>query len=721
LSCAKRAGPAAARIAWLLSSLKKEWDMLKMFGIGGAACARCGHKGEARSTGAPSWCAACGLLAGAPRHRPVLVENRWAPGPDELAVFFGVRELSGIFNKTLHVPAAARAYILQGEQATEVPQGEYEIEGFFTRLNNLLRDQHAEILVTRTGALPVEFALDGLATCEHLQVDATLALSVRIENVPAFARHFMTMPGVIKDVQLRELLEAPVRQLAGEFIAARSLRDMAGKRELRLELDQHLQGGLALLLSQYGLAVARVDTIALRHDRFEAKRAEVSKLVGTLWLAADEQRVRIEHAKQLDELYSEAEWNQLRREEQESRLRHRRAELRQDESLERAGLSLKNAERAQAIRARQIELYGRIVESRTRKQAIERGAVDAVAALEHELAGKRGARQDETAQWQQLRELAGIRMRTELEVAQQDAAQARAIASQRFAHQLLQQQIRNKIEQARGIEDASRQRAELARLHEAEQAAARRAREIEDEEHAARLKLLQLENEAHRREAARVLEWQEAQAAGRLSLDAEQVRQQLETLRRGGAQQDALAQHEKLLRTIEADALAARNEREGEQERRAHELELARADIARAQALGALDDSAKLALVAPANAALLADVMKTRVHASMSAEQLAALAGVVGAANTDAWRLAQEQVALARARRDAEEEGERRHQLALLALQNDVNKTALATQAQLGAGVAGALAAAAKGCSHAAAHQGDRFCAACGATLPARG
>jgi hypothetical protein len=89
----------------------------------------------------------------------VLVENRWAPGPDELAVFFGVRELSGIFVKTLRVPATARAYILQGEQATEVPQGEYEIEGFFTRLNHLLRDQHAEILVTRSGALPVEFSL----------------------------------------------------------------------------------------------------------------------------------------------------------------------------------------------------------------------------------------------------------------------------------------------------------------------------------------------------------------------------------------------------------------------------------------------------------------------------------------------------------------------------------------------------------------------------------
>lgn len=248
--------------------------MLKMFGIGGSACPRCEHRGEQKREGQAAYCAGCGLLLGAPRHKPVLVDNRWAPGPDELAVFFGVRALSGIFVKTLHVPATARAYILQGGQATEVPQGEYEIEGFFTRLNNLLRDQHAEILVTRSGALPVEFSLQGLTTCEHLLVDATLTLSLKIENVPAFARHFMTMPGTIKDEQLRELIAPSVAQLAQEFVAARSLRDMAGqradRRELRLEFDQHLQGGLALLLSQYGLAVVRVDTIALKHDKFDA-------------------------------------------------------------------------------------------------------------------------------------------------------------------------------------------------------------------------------------------------------------------------------------------------------------------------------------------------------------------------------------------------------------------------------------------------------------------
>ena len=113
--------------------------MFQMFGVKGAACPRC----ERKNGGDARYCAGCGLILGAPRNAPLLRENRWVAGPDELAVFFGVRELSGVFVKTLRVPATARAFILQGDKATEVPQGEYEIEGFFTRLNHLQLAQTA--------------------------------------------------------------------------------------------------------------------------------------------------------------------------------------------------------------------------------------------------------------------------------------------------------------------------------------------------------------------------------------------------------------------------------------------------------------------------------------------------------------------------------------------------------------------------------------------------
>ncbi|MCC2955333.1 hypothetical protein LK542_06870 [Massilia sp. IC2-477] len=613
--------------------------MFQMFGVKGASCPRC----ERKNGGDARYCAGCGLILGAPRNPPLLKENRWVAGPDELAVFFGVRELSGVFVKTLRVPATARAYILQGDKATEVPQGEYEIEGFFTRLNHLLRDQHAEILVTRTGALPVDFRFDDVATSEQLAVSARLTVSVRIENVPAFARHFMTTPGTIGVNELRELLTAPVRQLAEEFVGARSIREMAGHRELREQLDERLQGGLKLLLAEYGLAVVKVDTVELRHDKYDANRAKV----GSLWLAADERHVRVEHAKHLDDLYDAEEWQRLRRAEQAARVRQRERELRQDDAIARAELSLQGADRAHAVRARQIELYARILDASSRKQALERGAGDVLAELEHELAKKGARRADEAQEWKHLRALAQLRMRSELEVAQQDARQAQVIARQRFSQQLLQQQIRYKIEQAALIEDADRQRAELARLRESEADAARRAREIDEEEHVGQHQSLVLANTARRRDAERLQEWED-----------EQARQRIESTR-------TTAQLDKLARTIELDARQARAMQDVglEGEERRHALELRRLE-----AFATMDDTAKLALSAAPNAALLNDYMKTRVHAGMDADQLAALAGLAGEgklSSAEALQLVRDE----QARRELEVDKDRQHQVVLLAAQ----------------------------------------------------
>jgi hypothetical protein len=731
--------------------------MFQMFGFGGVPCPRCEHK----NAGESGYCARCGLTLGAPRNEPVLRENRWIPGPGELAVFFGVRELSGLFVKTLRVPATTRAYILQGDKATEVPQGEYEIEGFFTRLNHLLRNQHAEILITRSAALPVAFSFDDLQSAEYLKLSASFTVSVRIEQVAAFARHFMTLPGTVSVEHLRELLAPSVRQLAAEFVAGQSLRDMAGNSDLRAQLDERLQGALKLRLSQYGLAVAQVDTLALKHDKFDANRERI----GTLWLVVDDRHVELEHAKQLDDLYDAGEWQRIRREEQESRLRYRRAELRQDEAIDRAELSLQNSERMQAIRAREIDLYGRIVEAKSRKGAIERGAGDLLTELEHELAKKGAARGDESSEWAHLRQVAQIRMRTELEISQQEALEARQMAQQRFSHRLLQQQIENKVAQAMLIGDEARKRAELEGLHASSQAAARRQLELEAEAHKAKWQSLALVNAAHKREAERVQEWEEQVALERQrellrggSLLAEEANQKLEAMRRGGAQAESIAQYEKLLRTIEADGVQSRQAQQlaldGEQARHAmkrqaqeaewqqelrrleheredkfaglaHVADMARIEVARVETIGAMSDTAKVALAAAPNAQALADYMKTQVHAQMSPQQLAALSGVVAATNSvtpqEATRMADERQGGDAARRDLEVDKDRRHQLDLLTLQNDVNKAALASQSQLGVGVAAlasSQAPAPRQCANGhAARAADRFCAQCGAAV----
>jgi hypothetical protein len=749
-----------------------------MFGFGGVKCPRCEHKNDDQS----GYCKHCGLTLGAPRNEPVLRDNRWIPGDDELAVYFGVSALSGIFTKTLRVPATSRAYILQADKATEVPQGEYEIEGFFTRLNHLLRNQNAEILITRSAPLPVEFSFGDLHTAEHLKISARFTVSIRIENVPAFAQHFMTVPGVVSTLHLHDLLEPSVRQLAAEFVGSRSMREMAHNADLRLQLDERLQAALKLRLSAYGLAVERVETAALRHDKFDHNRERI----GTLWLVADERHVQLEHVKQLDQIYDEEEWQAIWREEQKMRADFRRAELRQDASVQKSELTLKESERVQALRAREVELYSRIMDSKTRKVAVDKGAGTVLAELEHELARSKAHRQGEQADWDHVRQLAQIKMRTDLEVLQQTAAEQRQLAQQRLSHQLKQQSIESQIAQALLIEDESHRRNELAALRQQEKDEKARELQIEAQAHATRIQGMSLAGAAQRREAERVQEWEDQLQLARQrellrgdavkdasnAVQVAEINQKIEDLKRTGAQADSIAQYEKLLRTIEADGIHARQnqanakqamldqlavdeqrqilkqqEQEAAWQRELKKFEHERAaafsnqqsqqdhEIKRMETIGRLSDMAIAAVAAPSNVEAVTQIMKLQIQGGMTADQIQALAHVIAAEHgvtpAEAARLAHERVLEERGHRDTELDKDRRHQLDLLNIQNSASASALTTQSQLGVGVAQAGApvhhhhaaapAAVRRCPNGhparAGHPEDKFCAECGAPL----
>ncbi|WP_373991883.1 hypothetical protein [Duganella sp. BuS-21] len=723
--------------------------MFQMFGFGGVKCPRCEHKNGDQS----GYCKHCGLTLGAPRSEPVLRDNRWIPGDNELAVYFGVSTLSGIFTKTLRVPATTRAYILQADKATEVPQGEYEIEGFFTRLNHLLRNQTAEILITRSLPLPVEFSFSDLHTAEHLKISARFTVSIRIENVAAFAQHFMTVPGVVGTLHLHELLEPSVRQLAAEFVGSRSMREMAGNAELRLQLNERLQAALKLRLASYGLAVDGVETAALRHDKFDHNRERV----GTMWLVADERHVQLEHVKQLDEIYNDEEWQAILREEQKLQADFRRAELRQDASVNKAELSLKEAERLQALRVREVELYSRVMDAKTRKVALDKGAGTVLADLEHELSRNKSHRVGEQADWEHVRQLAQIRMRTELEVLQQTAAEQRQLAQQRLSHQLRQQAIENQISQALQIEDESHRRSELTALRQREKDEKARELQIEAEAHAARIQGMTLANAARRREGERVQEWEDQLALARQrellrgdavkdaanAVQVAEINQKIEDLKRSGAQADAVAQYEKLLRTIEADGVHARQnqsntkqsmldqlavdeqrlilkqkEQEAAWQHQLRKFEQERAaafsvqqsqqdhEIRRMETINRLSDIAIAAVAAPSNVEAVAQIMKLQIQGGMTPEQIQALSEVVaaehGVSPVEAARLAYERVLEERAHRDAELEKDRRYQVELLNTQNVAKETARRC---------------ANGHTVPTARANDKFCAECGAPV----
>ena len=769
--------------------------MFQLFGFGGARCPRCEHRNGA----AAGYCAQCGLSLGAPDSDAVLHANQWLLADEQLALFFGVRELSSLFGsaaRRLRVPAESRAWIVQSDAFTLIPAGDYDSAAFFARLPALLPARPAEVLIARADAVSLEFDVPGLASTERLEVAASLRVDIALGQPDAFARQFMRAPGAVTRAHLHALLLPSVRQIALEFIGSRALREMDANADLRPELNERLQSALTQRLAPSGLAVARVETLSLRHDKRDGNG---DAAIGTLWLgglpAQELEQHSLERMKQLDQLYDEEEWQRIRREELAARHAQRRAELRQDATVGKAELGHQEAERLQALRGRQIDLYGRILEAKSRRQALDHGAALALGELEQELAQKGVQRAEEAASWEHVRALAAIKMRSELELSQLHGREQIQLAQQRFTHQVHLQSIAQQVESALLIDDETSRRTQLARLRQAEADAAQREAQLEAEQHQAAWQGLMLANAARKREAERVQEWEDQMQLARqrellraeahkdeaAQVQAAEIAEKVAALRRGGAREDAIAQQEKLLRTIEADGVHARQlqqqtqlaqldalaieeqrqqlrqlEQEAQWQRdllamaqqresdyarwkgeyeallaqQAHAAELARIDIDRIEKIGSLSDTGKVAMAAGQNAAALAQVLKVQLQAGMSAEQIHALAALAAAENSvapmEALRMAQDSAAQERSYLEGQAERERRQQLDLINLQNAAHAHGLSAQAQLGVAVAqalqpGAASAAPARCKngHAqrAGHPEDKFCAACGVAL----
>jgi hypothetical protein len=767
--------------------------MFQLFGFGGARCPRCEHKNGA----AAGYCAQCGLSLGAPDSDAVLHANQWHLADGQLALFFGVRELSSLFGsaaRRLQVPAESRAWIVQSDAFTLIPAGDYDSATFFARLPALLPARPAEVLIARADAISLDFDLPGLATTEMLGIAASLRVDIALGQPDAFARQFMRAPGAVTRAHLHALLLPSVRQIALEFVASRALREMDANADLRPELNERLQSALTQRLAPSGLAVARVETLSLRHDKREG---DAGASIGTLWLgglpAQELEQHSLERMKQLDQLYDEEEWQRIRREELAARHAHRRAELQQDATVEKAELGHQEAERLQALRGRQIDLYGRILEAKSRRQALDHGAALALGELEQELAQKGAQRSEDAANWEHVRALAAIKMRSELELSQLHGREQIQLAQQRFTHQVHLQSIAQQVESALLIDDETARRTQLARLRQAEADAAQREAQLEAEQHQAAWQGLMLANAARKREAERVQEWEDQMQLARqrellraeahkdeaAQVQAAEIAEKVAALRRGGAREDAIAQQEKLLRTIEADGVHARQlqqqaqlaqldalaieeqrqqlrqlEQEAQWQRdllamaqqresdyarwkgeyeallaqQAHAAELARIEIDRIEKIGSLSDTGKVAMAQGPNAAVLAQVLKVQLQAGMSAEQIHALAALAAAENSiaplDAMRMAQDSVAQERSYLEGQAERERRQQLDLINLQNAAHAHGLSAQAQLGVAVAQALQPAAglpvrckNGHAQRTGHPEDKFCAACGVAL----
>lgn len=460
-------------------------------------------------------------------NRPAILDgNHWSPAADELAAFFRFKNINGgFFTQTLWVPAGMKAWVLQDNPQHPVlllNEGQHTTQTLFERMNNFFRSAQGEVLIVKTGSLPVEFAFDAVPTAEMLALKAKVTLRLRVRagddeqrpDVANFRRHFMQQAGVVTAEQLTRpgLLGNSVLAALRSYIGARSYDDLAATPDLKAALNTHLNNQLGALLADLGLELVEPSLITLHHEKLDAQ----NRLQGELWLVRREQGLQQQHASKLNELYDAAEREQLRLRELELKRKQRAVDLDQQD-----------ADLAHAMRLRELDHYAKALAATTSEQAARMGAGDLVAQLEHEYAAKRRQREqqalgdkykadDEQAQWRYLQDVVRIRQQTamKLEVAQQD--QLSLLQREQIKNELQRMAAEADIEHAKLLSDADEREALLRVGVEAATKARLRSEQLEEAKQATVIDGIALAAELKRVEASRLQRLEDALAQQRI-------------------------------------------------------------------------------------------------------------------------------------------------------------------------------------------------------------
>lgn len=628
-------------LSWKAQPLLEESRMINLFKSAHSACSRCAqpHHDDTR------YCSMCGLDFDAPAAHVLLA-------PDEVAIGFHVAKLSDFLR--LHAQHAHQHHIqiFQYGQVHDLNQD---------RALSVDTQSAAGIFITRKANIDVNVVIDDLHTAEFLALQAHICLQLHVAQTSVFAQQFMSGSCRVIFADLQALFSPSVRQQCLELTNAHTLRELQDQVGLQQHLHQEISAILKSQLEKLGLALDRIQVQELRHDKLSSARENLGEKLGSLYLIIDEQRADNAHRKQIDALYNEAEWQQIARDEERVRLRYRREEMRQQlgndlswlylrgehenakKRLSRAKLRQDEAERLHAIQLRELELYARIAEASTRKQAIERGAANAVQELEHQLRQKKDHQQNEVDEWLHIRTLARIKMRSESELAQMHSKEAAQLLQQKIDHQLQAQRLEHELETNQRLQQGARQEEQAAWLHDQQRQLQLREQALEEEAHQTRLLSLSLETEVRAREFKRIQAWEDELAQQRqqqlqseATLKAQQQAVKMAELQQQIAkfeldtehqriQQHALAQHDKLSRTLALEAQYAALEQQRQQQSHAAlvQAELD-ARLRHVEAIAALSETSKIAVANQENAAILAEVLKLQTMAAMSPEQILA-------------------------------------------------------------------------------------------------
>jgi hypothetical protein len=241
---------------------------------------------------------------------------RWnitgADGEPQFARRIQVDDAAGFFTKGLVIEPGTRGLIVEdGVFLGEVPPGAYELKSFAERLELWSRKQ-ATVILTRMEDLRLSETFPdpgrdkgdpGFPTKENLFVEVKLELTVQVADVPGFLHNYMGAQDVITVDQLRDDLRPLIHRALWSAIGRLSIRDLGGP-DVVDDLTGSVDESLRASLDRYGLHFVEIQTISIRHEKFDEQR----KRQGEIWLHGE----GLQDQQGLDALYAEEELQRIR-------------------------------------------------------------------------------------------------------------------------------------------------------------------------------------------------------------------------------------------------------------------------------------------------------------------------------------------------------------------------------------------------------------------------
>ena len=249
---------------------------------------------------------------------------RWnitgADGVPQFAKRIQVDDAAGFFTKGLVIEPGTRGLIVEdGVFRGEVPPGAYELKSFAERLELWSRKQ-ATVILTRMEDLRLSETFPdpggdpgdaGFPTKENLFVEVKLELTVQVADVLGFLHNYMGAQDVITVDQLRDDLRPLIHRALWSAIGRLSIRDLGGP-DVVDDLTGSVDESLRASLDRYGLHFVEIQTVSIRHEKFDEQR----KRQGEIWLHGE----GLQDQQGLDALYAEEELQRIRNVERDNEL-----------------------------------------------------------------------------------------------------------------------------------------------------------------------------------------------------------------------------------------------------------------------------------------------------------------------------------------------------------------------------------------------------------------